>query len=74
MRVEAATGELRSVERPRLFESSRGQNRPQQRLFALDSLGEAGWLKAMRLEGYAPRSPRRPASLQQALFPYADAL
>ena len=24
------------------------------RLFALDELGEGGWLKAMRLEGYAP--------------------
>ena len=35
--------------------------------------GEAGWLKALRLEGYLPRAPRRPHSLQQALFAYADA-
>src|SRR5918997_4628363 len=48
--------------------------RPQQRLFALDSLGEGGWLKAMRLEGYAPRAPRRVQALQEALFPYAEAL
>lgn len=76
VRVEATTGELRSVARPRLFETSHQKSRPQQRLFALDSLGEAGWLKAMRLEGYAPRSPGRPASLalQQALFFYAEAL
>src|SRR3954451_19402786 len=32
--------------------------RPQQRLFALDDLGKGGWLKTMRLEGYAPRAPR----------------
>ncbi len=45
---------------------------PQPRLFGLDSLGEGGWLKAMRLEDYAPRRPR-PGSLQQALFPYHEA-
>jgi hypothetical protein len=38
------------------------------RLFALDALG-----KAMRLEGYAPRGPRRPVELQQALFAYHEA-
>ena len=69
VRVEAATGELRSVARPRLFESSYGRNRPQQRLFPLNELGVGGWLKAMRLGGYAPRAPRRLQSLQQALFP-----
>lgn len=73
VRVEAATGELRSVARPMLFESSHKLRRPQQRLFALDSLGEGGWLKAMRLEGYAPRAPRRPMGLQQMLFPYHEA-
>jgi hypothetical protein len=46
----------------------------QPRLFGLDALGEAGWLKALRLEGYAPRRPRGPLALQQALFPYAEAL
>ena len=49
-------GELRPVARPRLFENYHGLRRPQRRLFALDSLGEGGWLKA----------------LQQALFAYAE--
>ena len=74
VRVEAATGELRSVARPRLFENSHGLRRPQQRLFALDALGEGGWLKALKLEGYVPRAPRRPLAVQKTLFPYADAL
>ena len=74
VRLEADTGELRSVEKPRLFENSHGLRRPQRRLFALDSLGEGGWLKALRLEGYAPRAPRRPQAVQQAPFPYAEAL
>lgn len=74
VRVEEKTGELGSVARPRLFESSHQQSWPQQRLFKLDTLGESGWLKAMRLEGYAPRAPRRPQALQQALFPYTEAL
>jgi uncharacterized protein (DUF58 family) len=38
-----------------------------------DALGEDGWLKALRLEGYAARSRRRPEALQQALFPYHEA-
>ena len=71
--VEPDTGELRWVARPRLFENSHGLNKPEQRLFALDALGEGGWLKALRLEGYAPRVPRRPRALQEALFPYAEA-
>lgn len=69
--VEAATGRLRSVARPRLFGSPRVLTQP--RLFALDALGDGGWLKALRLEGYAPRSPRRPEGLQQALFAYHEA-
>src|SRR5215213_6343044 len=73
-RVEPESGELRAVARPRLFENSHGLNRPQRRLFALDALGEGGWLKALRLEGYAPRAPRRPPALQEALFAYAEAL
>ena len=74
VRAEASTGELRSVARPRLFENSHGLRRPQQRLFALDALGEGGWLKALKLEGYVPRAPRRPLAVQKTLFPYADAL
>jgi hypothetical protein len=74
VKVEAATGELRSVARARLLENSHWLNRSQRRLFALDALGEGGWLKALKLDGYAPRVPRRPQALQQALFPYAEAL
>ena len=74
VRVEAATGELRSVGHPRLFETIHGRRRPQQRLFALDALGEGGWLKALRLDGYAPRAPRGHPALQETLFPYAEAL
>jgi len=74
VRVEPDTGKLRAVAGARLFENSHGLRRPQQRLFALDSLGEGGWLKALRLEGYAPRPPRGPLALQEALFPYAEAL
>jgi hypothetical protein len=70
--VEPNTGELRKVERARLFGTSRSAAQP--RLFALEALGEAGWLKALRLEGYAPRAPRGPLALQEALFPYAEAL
>jgi hypothetical protein len=44
------------------------------RLFGLDSLGVGGRLKAMRLEGYAPRASRPPQALQQAMFPYVEAL
>lgn len=74
VRVEPDTGELRSVARPRLFENSHALRRPQRRAFALDSLGEGGWLKARRIEGYAPRASRRPLALRATLFPYADAL
>jgi hypothetical protein len=72
VRVEADTGDLRSVGRPRLFETSAAVAQP--RLFGLDALGGAGWLKAFKLEGYAPRRPRGPLALQQILFPYADAI
>ncbi len=63
---------LEAVTNPRLF-ASRYRN-AQPRLFGLDSLGEGGWLKALRLEEYAAYARRRPDALQQALFPYLDAL
>jgi len=69
--MEAATGELWSVEMPRLFETFR--TLPQPRLFASDASGEGGWLKASRLEGYAPHGPRRSKGLQQALFAFHEA-
>jgi hypothetical protein len=39
------------VPRPGLFENARASP-SQQRRFALDSLGEGGWLKVMRVEGH----------------------
>jgi hypothetical protein len=57
---------------PRLYETSHAL--PQPKLFRLDALGETGWLKALKLRAYAPRKPRRPQPLQQALFVYANAL
>jgi hypothetical protein len=45
------------------------------RLFGLaETLGEDGWLKALRMADYAPRSARRPDMLEQVLFPYTDAV
>ena len=66
-------GKLIQVRRPMLFETSFAA--PQMRLFGLEeTLGEDGWLKAMKLEGYARRSPRGPQAIQQALFPYTEAI
>jgi hypothetical protein len=41
---------------------------------AVTALNEAGWLKALKLDGYAPRRPAGPMILQGVLFPYPDAL
>jgi hypothetical protein len=46
------------VTNPRLFATPYGTGQP--KLFALDALGEGGWLKALKLAGYAARSRRRP--------------
>ncbi|MGB3683570.1 MAG: hypothetical protein WA990_13920 [Rubrobacteraceae bacterium] len=64
---------LQDVSNPRLFTTNYGRNRPQLRLFGLEEvLGEKGWLKALRLEDYASRKPRRPQMLQEVLFSYLD--
>jgi hypothetical protein len=63
------SGKPKAVGGARLFETS--YVLPQPRLFAPD---EAGWLNAMKLEGYAPRRPSGPMALQEVLFPYLDAL
>ncbi|MDP8951494.1 MAG: helix-turn-helix domain-containing protein [Actinomycetota bacterium] len=68
----AGSEELRAITRPRLFETSYAL--PQLRLFALSTLGEGGWLKALKLDGYAPRKSRRPRAWQEVLFPYLGAL
>ncbi len=67
------TGRLLEVRRPTLFETPFAPG--QMRLFGLaETLGEEGWLKALRLEDYAPRRSRRPRMLQQVLFAYTDAV
>jgi putative transposase len=70
---QPGTDKLREVKRPRLFETSHRRScLPQPRLF---SLRDTEWLKALKLDEYAPRKPRRPQeALQQVLFPYLDAL
>lgn len=70
----ARTNRLREVKRPRLFETVHRRTPTQQRLFELIVLGESGWLKAVRLDDYAPRKPRRPQALQQTLFAYTEAV
>ncbi len=63
---------LEDVTAPRLFAT--GYGTPQPRLFALDALGEGGWLKALRLCRYAARSRNGPETLQEVLFSYLDAV
>lgn len=65
------TEKPRALARPVLFETAIAL--PQRRLFGLESLGESGWLKTLRLEDYAPRRRSRPESLQHALFAYHEA-
>jgi putative transposase len=69
----SSVGRLRAVKGHTLFETS--IILPQLRLFDLgEALGEEGWMKALKLEEYAPRLPHRPDKLQQVLFPYAEAI
>jgi hypothetical protein len=66
-------GRLLEVSKPILFENPFASNQP--RLFGFsETLGDEGWLKAVRLGDYAPRRPRRPRMLQQSLFSYTDAI
>jgi hypothetical protein len=70
--VEAKTGQLRSVGRPRLFGTSAAAAQP--KLLGLHALDEGGWLTTLKLEGYAPQLPRGPLALRQTLIPHAKAL
>jgi hypothetical protein len=63
------TGKPKTVGGARLFETAYAL--PQLRLFAPD---DAGWLKVLKLEAYAPRRLAGPMALQEVLFPYLDAL
>src|SRR5215212_11386046 len=69
-----SVGRLREVKNPRLF-ATRYHHSPQLRLIGLeDVLGEAGWLKAMRIKEYARRNSRQTGTLQGALFSYASTI
>jgi hypothetical protein len=69
----SGSGKLLAVGRPTLFKTAFTPG--QMRLFGLaETLGDDGWLKALRLEDYAPRRSRRPEMLQQVLFVYTDAV
>jgi hypothetical protein len=71
--VWGRSGRLVAVRKPTLFETPYVAG--QMRLFGLaETLGEDGWLKALKLEDYAPRRSRRPEMLQQVLFAYTDAV
>lgn len=68
---------LWAVTNPRLFATR--HRSAQLKLFAPEealgeALGEAGWLKALRLEAYATRSMKAPDALQGVLFSYLEAL
>jgi putative transposase len=67
---EGGTEDLRAVTRATLFET--GHVLSQGRLFTLGVLGEDGWLKALKLDGYAPRKPFRPQALQGVLFSHGE--
>ena len=71
----SSVGRLRTVKGHTLFEASIATLAKPLRLFDLhETLGEEGWIKVLKLEEYAPRQPRRPAKLQQVLFPYTEAV
>ena len=66
------SSKLKEITRPRLFETS--YMLALFRLFDLeDALGE-GWLKALKLEEYAPRRPQWSQALQQVLFTYTEVI
>ncbi len=62
----SGSGKLLPVGKPTLFETSHVSG--QMRLFGLaETLGEDGWLKALRLEDYAPSKRRGSGTLQHVL-------
>lgn len=65
---------LREVKRPKLFETSHRRRSPQPRLFELTTLGENGWLKALKMGEYVPRKPCPRQALQQVLFSWTEAI
>lgn len=68
-----AAGKLKEVRCLELFETAHSLAQP--RLFGLEeALGADGWLKALKLDEYAPRRSGQAQAPQQVLFPYASAL
>lgn len=68
------TKNLGKVKEPRLFETSHRLSSSQPRLFELVTLGENGWLKALKLRGYAPKLRKENRGLQSSLFSYLEAM
>jgi len=66
--LQAGTGRLTEVGGAQLFETA--HRNPQPRLF---DLSEILWLRALRANDYAPRTPYRLQALQEVLFSYAQA-
>jgi len=59
---------LKGVSGPELFETPRVL--AQLRLFRLETLGEKGWLKLLKLDEYTARGSQRSVALQGSLFPF----
>jgi hypothetical protein len=66
---ELGSSRLVAIRQPTLYETS--HRLAQLRLL---ELGDEEWLKALKLEDYAPRRLREPQALQQALFTYTEAI
>ncbi|MBV9455033.1 MAG: hypothetical protein JOZ19_13100 [Rubrobacter sp.] len=64
--------ELRSVRSLELFETAHPLAQP--KLLGLQEVLGDGWLKALKLDRYAPQQFRHPEALQQILFPYTEAI
>ena len=60
---------LIQVRHPELFETA--YLLPQPRLFGLEEVLGDGWLKALRLDGYAPRRSREPQPVSRRCSPTA---
>lgn len=67
--LQEKTGKLTQVGEVQLFETA--HRRAQLRLF---DLADIRWLSSLRANDYAPRRSYRPHGLQEALFPYTEAL
>ena len=63
--VAERAAETGTLERTRYRRVERFGKEGMLRLFTFD---EFGWLKALKLEGYAPRRPAGPMALQETLF------